>query len=650
MFFNSRQLPLVVATLLCWSASVSFAALQPTGLTCEYLTDPLGIDTVQPRLSWQLESTDPAQRGAHQQAYRLLVASSPERLADDQADLWDSGRVASNQSIHVAYNGRPLQSHQACWWKVRVWDQDSNVGAWSKPARWSMGILNADDWQAKWLRHTPETVRQLSADDPGRLLTFDGCSWIWAPDPQPIEALPAGNRFFRKTIELPADKPIEWAYLLIAADDRYWLHANGKRISIARDEPDAWRTGYEVEMDEKLQPGRNVLALQVNNKQPGPAGVAGKLVVQLQGGKTLIVPIDESWKASLRGGRNWQQPDFDDSNWPSARTLVAVGEKPWCMPQTGYAVGWYQTAPSPLLRKSFSVAQPVKQATAYVTGVGYYELHLNGKKVGDHVLDPAFTRFDRRVLYSTYDVTNQVQQGSNALGMMLGNGWYNMHTRATWDFDQAPWRDEPRMLLHLRLELADGSIQTVVSDESWKASTGPLALDSIRAGELYDARREIPGWDSADFSDRKWADVTITDPPQGVLSAQMMPPLRVTETIRPVSVKETRPGVYLFDLGQTVSGWARLHVRGKAGTAVTMRYSERAREDGSLDREENRQVRLRRTLSARHLRLEGARRRTVGTALRLPRFSVRGSQRIPRRPHFGQSGRTRRSYRLPIRR
>lgn len=577
----------MAAQILLLFASLANGEIVPENLRCEYLTNPAGIDIAYPRLSWVLVDGERI-RGQKQTAYQVLAASSPELLEAGVGDLWGSGRVASEQSVHVPYAGKELRSHQTCWWKVRVWDKDGQPSRWSDVATWSMGILADEEWGAKWIGHTAHKTRQLAEDEPGLLLNFDGCRWMWAVDPQPLDSLPKGNRFFRTRIVLPKDSVVEWAYLLIAADDRYWLSVNGKRVSISRDEPNAWRQGYEVDLSEKLHSGEqgNVLALQINNREVGPAGVAGKLVIRLSSGDNLVIPIDETWKSSIRGGINWQQPEFDDSKWPVARALAAVGDEPWGIPKVGYAVGWLQTAPSPVLRKTFLIEQPVRRATAYVAGLGYYELRLNGAKVGDHVLDPAFTRYDRRVLYSTYDVTDHVRQGGNALGMMLGNGWYNMHTRATWDFDQAPWRGEPRMLLHLRLELADGSVRTVASDATWKASTGPIVLDSIRAGEVYDARQEIPGWDTPEFDDADWATATLATPPGGVLSAQMIPPLRITETIRPVSVRETRPGVFLFDLGQNIAGWARLCVRGPSGTKVTLRYSERAREDGSLDREE----------------------------------------------------------------
>ena len=141
---------------------------------------------------------------------------------------------------------------------------------------------------------------------------------------------------------------------------------------------------------------------------------------------------------------------------------------------------------------------------SYVTGLGYYELRLNGKRVGDGHLSPGYTRFDRRVLYNVYDVTKSIQEGENALGVMLGTGWLNVHTKAVWYFDKAPWRQSPRLLLELRLEYADGTTERVVSDESWKTAESPIQFDSIYGGETYDARQESRGWDSTGFDDSKW--------------------------------------------------------------------------------------------------------------------------------------------------
>ena len=245
---------------------------------------------------------------------------------------------------------------------------------------------------------------------------------------------------------------------------------------------------------------------------------------------------------------------------------------------------WKQKAPSPLLRKSFAVKKPLQRATASVCGLGYYELRINGSKVGERVLDPVFTRYDRRALYATYDVTGQLSPGKNAVGVMLGNGFYNPHWGDVWYFEKSPWRDEPVLRFQMRLDYTDGTSDLVVSDASWRASTGPVIHDGVRNGEDYDARREVPGWDTAGFDDSSWAVPQVVAGPKGTLRAEVTAPIRVMATLTPVQVTEPKPGLFVFDLGQNCAGWAQLRVSGPAGTRVTMRYGERLGPDGTLER------------------------------------------------------------------
>jgi len=373
-----------------------------TDLRCEYLSNPLGVDVAQPRLSWKLQSR---WRGQRQTAYQILVAGSEKMLKEDRADLWDSGKVTSDQSVHVVYAGRPLASRTPCYWKVRVWDADGKTSPFSEVGTWDMGLLTPQDWKAQW----------ISA------------------------------------------------------------------------------------------PGRD------EDKGPQPA---------------------------------------------------------------------------PLFRKSFLLSETPVSARVYICGLGYHELRLNGQKVGDHVLDPAFTRYDRRALYVVHDVTSQLKKGQNALGVILGNGWYNMHTRCVWDFDKAPWRDRPVLRCQLEMTFADGSTKVVASDATWRVSTGPIVFDSIRNGETYDARLEIPNWDAGGFDDTNWPLAQVDAGPKGELRSQMMPPIKVTQTLRSAKITEPKPGVYVFDVGQNLAGWARLKVSGPAGTEVVMRYGERLNEDGTLDQRE----------------------------------------------------------------
>jgi len=239
--------------------------------------------------------------------------------------------------------------------------------------------------------------------------------------------------------------------------------------------------------------------------------------------------------------------------------------------------------PAPMLRKEFTLGGGVAGARLAISGLGYYELRLNGRKVGDRVLDPTVTQYDRRVRYATYDVSDALVRGANAIGVILGNGWYNCHTPEVWHFDKASWRDYPKLLLQLDIELEGGDRLTVSSGPDWLVGDGPIRFDGLRNGETYDARMESPGWDSPGFSSDAWKKARVVPGPGGVLEPQEAPPCKVMESIEPVSVAELEPGVALFDLGQNIAGWAQLRVEGPRDTEIVMRYAEKLAPDGDID-------------------------------------------------------------------
>jgi alpha-L-rhamnosidase len=238
---------------------------------------------------------------------------------------------------------------------------------------------------------------------------------------------------------------------------------------------------------------------------------------------------------------------------------------------------------SPLLRRGFGVDKPITAARAYICGLGYHELYINGQRVGDHRLDPGFTRFDRRALYVVHDVTEHLRQGDNAVGLMLGNGFYNDMIQAVWDFEKSPWRNTPRALAQIEVAFADGSRQVITTDGDWKTAPGPIVFNGIRSGEHYDARAEQPGWAAPGFDDRSWSNVVSVAAPTDRLTPQVCPPIRVTQTLRPASVTQPRPGVFVFDTGQNIAGWARLRASGPAGATLTLRYGEQLGDDGLVD-------------------------------------------------------------------
>ena len=237
---------------------------------------------------------------------------------------------------------------------------------------------------------------------------------------------------------------------------------------------------------------------------------------------------------------------------------------------------------STLLRKSFSAAKPIRRAEVYTTGLGYYELSCNGQRVGDRVLAPAKSNYRKWVLYDTYDVTPLLQQGTNTLGLMLGNGWFNPYQK-WWEPYRMQWFGAKRALLQLHVEYADGSSELVVSDDSWKTAPGPVLSSCVFDGEVYDATKELPGWSEPGFNDSDWQQANVVEPPGGVLVSQLMPPIKVVEQLKPKAVTNPKPGVHVFDLGQNFAGWVRLTAAGKRDTRITLRYAEDLKPDGMID-------------------------------------------------------------------
>ncbi|MEI6415451.1 MAG: family 78 glycoside hydrolase catalytic domain, partial [Pseudomonadota bacterium] len=240
---------------------------------------------------------------------------------------------------------------------------------------------------------------------------------------------------------------------------------------------------------------------------------------------------------------------------------------------------------APFFRKSFSARSKILSARAYVCGVGYHELYLNGQRVGDHVLDPGFTRYDKRLLYVTHDVTALLAPGQNVAGVILGNGFYNNLEKDAWQFYTSVWKSTPALRMQIHISYHDGTQDVWNTDSSWQVNDrGPIVFNSVRCGEKYDARKELGDWTGRSGSVVGWSLAREVEGPQGRLTAQMMPPIRVLKAIRPVSVKKVAAQTYQFDMGQDIAGWAKLTVKGMAGTQIRLEYGDRRTPDGRLDR------------------------------------------------------------------
>ncbi|MGC8669141.1 MAG: glycoside hydrolase family 78 protein [Chthonomonadales bacterium] len=550
----------------------------PFHLRCEHLANPIGIDAARPRLGWWMA---PGARGERQSAYRLLVASSEALLAKDQGDLWDTGKVSAPHPIELPYGGKPLASFQQCFWKVRVWNQTGKASPWSAPATWTAGVMHPRDWKAEWISYSPPPDRL--ADEEAAYPSFDGCHWIWYPESDPHDRVPAGTRYFRAVLTLPADASIQSAFALVTADDQFVLTINGREATRSDGQGFAWQRPRNVRIQNLLHPGPNAIAIEAVNSAQSPAGVLARFQVRLSSGVVVTKDTGADWLCSSSAQPGWQTAAALGEGWVRAMDLGAYGVGPWHVLPGEPRRPWPQKAPSPIFRKEFVVHKPVRRALLAICGLGYFEAHINGRKVGDHVLDPAFTAYDHRCLYVVLDATHLLRPGRNAIGVMLGNGFYNQAARDAWDFQKAPWRGAPRLLAQLHIQYRDGSASDVVTDDTWHASSGPIVRDGTRNGELYDARLEKPGWDLPGYADASWPRAARVEQPAPVLQAQMAPPIKVMATIRPVRITQPKPGVFIVDMGQTFAGWARIRVHGPSGTRVTLRYGERLNEAGLLE-------------------------------------------------------------------
>jgi len=375
--------------------ALAHASLKPVDLRCEYAVNPLGVDSSSPRLFWKLESSLPDQR---QSAYQILAATSVRNLTSGSSDLWDSGKVESDETIQIPYGGKNLTSAQQVFWKVRVWDANGKVSDWSQPATWTMGVLEPAGWHAQWIGAT-------------------------------------------------------------------------------------------------------------------------------------------------------------DTNIPSL-----------------------------LLRRDFSVKSGLKRALVNVCGLGQYELTLNGKKVGTDLLAPGWTKYDKTCLYATHDITADLKRGKNAVGLELGNGMYQVLGGGRFTKFKGSFGPQ-KAIAQIRLEYANGSVEFIGTDGTWRTSPGPITFNSIYAGEDFDARLVQPGWNKPGFKDSDWLPAVVVSGPGGELRGLSCaaPPLHSFEIHEAASPRTLTNGDLVFDLGQNASHVPRISVFGPAGSKVALMPSELLGADGAIN-------------------------------------------------------------------
>ena len=541
--------------------------LMPAYLRCEYLANPLGLEEPAPRLSWIVES---GERGQRQTAYHLLVASTEALLGKDRGDLWDTGKVESDETTGVAYAGQALRSHERCYWKVKVWDKDGRESHWSTPALWSMGLLKPEDWQAEWIGY--DKPRQKSLLE----APFEGAKWIWHAADDPAKP-PKGQRLFWAVFDLPENSKIKTAQLYAAADDAMRFSLNGHLRLITELGKDSWEQAHKADVPAEVRPGRNELRVVVENAEAGPAGLLAKLVVTTDDGQTHTFTTDNSWKSTDTIPDDWQRGKLDASSWPAARIVAEYGAQPWGKLKFSDLF----LPPAAYLCAPFRADKPVASATLYATALGLADLHLNGQRVSDDYFTPGWTDYNKRVYYRAYDVTSLVRRGENTLGAILADGWFSGYIGYRNIRDH--YGKLTRLRAKLHLEYADGSTADIGTGSNWKAATGPELETDFLKGEAYDARLERTGWPQPGCDLSQWEAVNVgSDEVHPLVQPHPGPPVRAFEEIHAKAITEPKPGVFVLDLGQNFAGVPRLKIRGEPGQKITLRFAERLNPDGTI--------------------------------------------------------------------
>jgi alpha-L-rhamnosidase len=544
----------VLDVLVAMAILIAAASATPVHLRCEYRENPLGIDAPAPHLSWQSDSTD---RDWKQAAYEVLVSTSSDRLQSGQADVWDSGKTESDESVGIPYKGPVLESRKRYYWKVRVWDPAGHASDSTEAAWWEMGLLQPDDWKAKW----------ISWKNPADHADRAAIRWIWVPGQDPLATTPGTKVQFQTTLTL-SRKPQE-AFLYIAVRGDYKAKVNGHQVG----SKSRWDAFDKRDISDELVTGENLIDVEVTTP-PSPEYSPNHGAKNTMGGFAALIKLINSDGSITRHatGSDWKARFESASNWHSAQIAGDLTDQrfgdPGPLPQ-----------PAAYFRRNVNISKVVARARLYLTALGSYRIFLNGSRVAADVLTPGFTDYRKRVLYQTYDVTNQIARGSNVIAVLLGDGWYG--SPLTW-VGAYFFTPPDRLFAQLELQYADGSHDTVVTDDSWKTAPSPIRESQIYSGEFYDARLKQAGWDENNFDDSGWQPAVVVQAPALAVSAQLDTPVQVIATLQPKTVTPVPHGAFVFDMGQNMVGWVTLKVKGAAGTKVRLRFAEILNPDGTI--------------------------------------------------------------------
>lgn len=534
--------------------TVAAEPLKPVNLTCESLENPMGVDRIHPSLSWKLES---GMRGQKQTAYRVLVASSIDKLDQDIGDLWDLGKVESDQSIHIAYAGKPLSSKAACWWKVQVWDEKGETAGWSPAARWTMGLLNAEDWQAQWIG--APTMPTTQADPV--VITVEKATYRTLDGGVAVDV----TEIVRK--ELAKKAPFKVNFKTLGGDP-----APGVVKELVVEYVTNGRSGTARAKD--------FATLNLPDSGDGAFVVKKATLRALNDSASVDVTAVIQKVLKSKEPYNIHSRIFGDDAAPRVNKELVVEYVADGKPGIEKAQGTkkiylfkdmqrlFHPSQAPLFRKEFDLAVAPDSAFVTVHSPAYFELYINGEKVGKDVLTPAVSKLDLQTFYVTYDVSRTVRSGRNCIGLWLGKGWSNgIAVRAQLD------------------AIVEGKPVTIGTDTSWTTHNSGLYKIGGRAwgdfgGERLDARELVLDWNQPGLDVVSWSSAVPAQGPAGAVRSQPCPLNRIGKEIPAVAVTPLDGGKYEIDFGVALTGWLRLKMpQLESGRVVKMTFADTRPED-----------------------------------------------------------------------
>lgn len=504
------------------------APLRPIDLRTERAIAPIGIDEPHPLLSWRLTGLG---NDRYQRSYQIIVSTD-----DDQ--LWDSGMVESSDSVDIAYDGPPLRPRTRYDWRVRVTDELGQDSGWSEPARWETGLGDTTNWAASWITRAGEL---LERDRPNLDFVALGVQIrrIWATSC-------GDSARFRAVLDIPPRSSISGANFCFGGAEDISVSVNGVAVSVGSEIPSL------------LNIGPNAIAVEARRG----GGLVGRIDIQREGAPPITLATDDTWLAASE----------ENDEWVAAEALDLHGHPPLGREPITHR-------PSPYLRREFDIDDQVVRARLYVTALGIYEIWINGERVGTDYLAPGWTDYHTRIPYQTYDVTDKLRQGDNAIGAIVADGWYAGNVSWHGQFHYGRHR---AVRAELAIELDTGRTLTIVTDTEWRAGQGSIRYADLQNGEIIDAREEPHGWSQPGF-DPSWGTLAVAIPgPAGIVESAVAEPVRIQHQLPAQTITEQRPGVWIVDFGQNMVGRVRLRATGGAGQRIFVRHAEVLDVNGEL--------------------------------------------------------------------